>query len=119
MLEVCSLDQATSVLRHAREIRRGQPRAVIVLSMVGKNYRLTRDMKEAAAALKLHRAKTPISSRQMYADAPGQGTVVWRMGARASAAATEIRQLFRELLSEAKHSRQPAKAGRRVPEAAD
>ena len=28
-----------------------QPRAVIVLSMVGKTYRLTQDMKDAAAAL--------------------------------------------------------------------
>jgi chromosome partitioning protein len=38
--------------------------------MVGKHYRLTRDMEEAAA-LKLPRTKTPITLRQIYADAPG------------------------------------------------
>jgi len=98
MLEVRSLAQATSVLRQAQEIRGGQPKAVIVLSMVGKNYRLTQDMKEAAAALGLPRARIPIILRQVYADAPGQGAVVWRMGARARDAADEIRQLFREIV---------------------
>ena len=51
MLEVRALAQATNVLRQAQDIRGGQPRAMIVLSMVGKNYRLTQDMKDAAAAL--------------------------------------------------------------------
>src|ERR1700755_2171818 len=51
MLEVRALAQATQVLREARDIRGGRPDAVIVLNMVGKNYRLTKDMKEAAVAL--------------------------------------------------------------------
>jgi len=101
MLEVRSLAQATSVLRQAQEIRGGKPRAIIVLSMVGKNYRLTRDMEDAAAALKLPRADTAVVLRQVYADAPGQGTVVWRMGFRAHQAAREMRLLFREILPEA------------------
>ena len=53
MLEVRALAQATQALRHAQDIRKGQPHAMIVLSMVGKNYRLTREMKKAAAALGL------------------------------------------------------------------
>jgi chromosome partitioning protein len=73
--------------------------------MVGKNYRLTHDMEEAAAALKLPRARTPVILRQIYADAPGQGTVVWRMGARARDAAEEIHRLFREILPEAARGR--------------
>jgi chromosome partitioning protein len=105
MLEVRSLAQATSVLRQAQEIRGGRPLATIVLSMVGKNYRLTRDMEEAAAALKLPRTRTPVILRQVYADAPGQGTVVWRMGTRARDAADEIRRLFREILPEAARAR--------------
>ena len=36
-----------------------------------------------------------------YADAPGQGEVVWRLGSRASDAATEVEQLFREILPDA------------------
>jgi chromosome partitioning protein len=51
MLEVRALAQATNVLRQAQDIRGGQPKAMIVLSMVGKTYRLTQDMKDAAAAL--------------------------------------------------------------------
>ncbi len=53
MLEVRALKQATVVLRQAHEIRRGEPQAVIVLSMVGKAYRLTQDMKDAAQALQV------------------------------------------------------------------
>ena len=48
MLEVRALAQATSVLRQSQDIRHGKPDAMLVLSMVGKNYRLTHDMKEAA-----------------------------------------------------------------------
>src|SRR5580693_6184085 len=53
MLEVRALAKATEVLRQAQDIRAGKPAAVIVLSMVGRTYRLTQDMKEAAAALDL------------------------------------------------------------------
>lgn len=101
MLEVRALAKATEVLRQAQDIRAGIPKAVIVLSMVGKNYRLTKDMKDAAAALNLPLASTAMILRQIYADAPGQGNVVWRLGSRASEAATEINQLFQEILPEA------------------
>src|SRR5271163_3527630 len=60
MLEVRALAKATEVLRVSQDIRGGLPKAIIVLSMVGKNYRLTKDMKDAAAVLKL-----PLASRPM------------------------------------------------------
>ncbi|MBL9083819.1 MAG: ParA family protein [Planctomycetales bacterium] len=101
MLEVRALAKATEVLRQAQDIRGGIPKAVIVLSMVGKNYRLTKDMKDAAAALNLPLAHTAMTLRQIYADAPGQGEVVWRLGSRAAEAAAEVEQLFREILPEA------------------
>jgi chromosome partitioning protein len=101
MLEVRALAQATKALKHAQEIRKGQPEALIVLSMVGKNYRLTQDMKDAAAALGLRMAKTALTLRQIYADAPGQGAVVWNMGARGQDAAKEVKAFFREALPEA------------------
>ncbi len=101
MLEVRALAKATDVLRQAQDIRNGVPKAVIVLSMVGKTYRLTQDMKDAASALSLPLASTALILRQIYADAPGQGAVVWRMGARAREAADEVDQLFRELLPQA------------------
>jgi len=98
MLEIRALAQATGVLRQAQDIRGGHPKARIVLSMVGKNYRLTQDMKEAAEALKLPMAKTSLTLRQIYADAPGQGAVVWHMGARGCEAAHEFEAFFREIL---------------------
>ena len=77
------------------------PKAVIVLSMVGKTYRLTQDMKSAAEALNLPLASTAMILRQVYADAPGQGALVWRLGAQAREAAIEVDQLFREILPDA------------------
>lgn len=101
MLEIRALAKATEALRQAQDIRGGIPKAVIVLSMVGKNYRLTQDMKDAAKALHLPMASTAMILRQIYADAPGQGAVVWNLGTRAREAAHEVRQLFREILPDA------------------
>jgi chromosome partitioning protein len=112
MLEVRALAQATNVLRQAQDIRGGSPEAVIVLSMVGKTYRLTQDMKDAAEALELPVAKTALTLKQIYADAPGQGAVVWQLGSRGKEAAAEVHALFREILPEAcamKSRRQPRK----------
>lgn len=105
MLEVRALEQATRFIRQAHQVRSGQPKAVIILSMVGKHYRLTQDMRTAAAALSLPLAKTPLILRQVYADAPGQGTVVARMGRRAAEAASEVDALFRELFPDVGRSK--------------
>ena len=101
MLEVRALKQATMALRHSHHVRRGKPPAVIVLSMVGKRYRLTQDMLNAAAGLRLPVAKTALTLRQVYADAPGQAVVVWQFGTRGREASKQIRQLFRELVPQA------------------
>jgi chromosome partitioning protein len=114
MLEVRALAVATDVLRQAQDIRQGMPQAIIVLSMVGKNYRLTQDMKSAAEALNLPLASTAMILRQVYADAPGQGALVWRLGSRAREAAAEVEQLFREILPDACRS----KASHRRPKTA-
>jgi chromosome partitioning protein len=109
MLEVRALAQATSVLRQSQDIRQGRPDAVIILSMVGKHYRLTQDMKDAASALGLPLARTALTLKQIYADAPGQGTVVWRMGSRGRDAAQEIDAIFQEVLPQAVRSKKARK----------
>ena len=114
MLEVRALAKATEVLRQAQDIRGGIPKAVIVLSMVGKNYRLTKDMKDAAAALNLPLASTAMTLRQIYADAPGQGALVWNLGSRANEAATEVEHLFREILPDAHRPTARATRGRKL-----
>lgn len=101
MLEVRALAQATGVLQQVRSFRSGQPDAVVVLSMVGKNYRLTQDMKDAAGALDLPLASHAMVLRQIYADSPGQASVVWNMGSRAKEAVAEIEALFAEIVPEA------------------
>jgi chromosome partitioning protein len=115
MLEVRALAQATEVLRQAQDIRKGPPMAKIVLSMVGRNYRLTREMKKAAADLDLPLARTSILLRQIYADAPGQRSLVWGLGARGREAGDEIRSLFRELLPELRAKKAAAKTRLRKP----
>jgi len=100
MLEIRALAKATEVLRQAQDIRGGAPKAIIVLSMIGLHYRLTQDMKDAASALSLPLAAKAMILRQIYADAPGQGAVVWNMGSRARDAADEVDELFREILPE-------------------
>jgi chromosome partitioning protein len=114
MLEVRALAKATEVLRVSQDIRAGLPKAIIVLSMVGKNYRLTQDMKDAAAALNLPLASRAMILRQIYADAPGQGAVVCNMGSRARDAADEVDQIFREILPDAAE-RRPARASSSQP----
>ena len=101
MFEARALALNTAFVRQAQAIRSGRPDAIAVLTMVGRDYRLTKDMRAAAEALDLQLAQTPITLRQAYADAPGQSTVVWNMGASAREAAKEIDALFRELLPEA------------------
>jgi chromosome partitioning protein len=114
MLEVRALAQATNVLRQAQDIRGGEPRSIIVLSMVGKTYRLTQDMKDAASALDLPLAKTALTLKQIYADAPGQGAVVAQLGARGKEAAAEIDNLFRELLPDVRAKKVSQRPGRKV-----
>ena len=101
MFEARALDKNTAFVRHAQSIRQGPPPAVAVLSMVGRDYRLTKDMLDAAQSLEIAVAGTAVTLRQAYADAPGQATFVWNMGYSARDAADEIDSLFRELLPQA------------------
>jgi chromosome partitioning protein len=122
MLEVRALAQATKVLRQVQEIRNGKPFATIILSMVGKHYRLTKDMKEAAESLEMALAECMLTQKQVYADAPGQRAVVWTLGGRGKNAGQEMRGLFEEILPIAykviaKNKRKTAKAAdHKIPE---
>jgi chromosome partitioning protein len=98
MFEARALAINTAFVRQAQDIRGGVPEAVAVLSMVGRDFRLTKDMRVAAETLRLKLAVTPLTLRQAYADAPGQAAFVWDMGYAARDAATEADALFRELL---------------------
>lgn len=98
MLEVRALAQATKVLRQVQDIRNGRPFATIILSMVGKHYRLTADMMEAAKSLEMALADSMLTQKQVYADAPGQKAVVWKLGSRGKNAGQEMKWLFKEIM---------------------
>jgi hypothetical protein len=59
-------------------------------------YRLTQELLETLKALGIP-ALAGLRLRQAFADAAGQGTVVWRLGPCGEAAASELKCLFEEL----------------------
>ncbi len=85
--------------------REGRPRAFVVLNRVQPRTRLARIAAAAIIRYGFPVANHALQLRQAYAEACGEGTLVWRMGARGSAAAEEIRGLFEQVLAE------PALAG--------
>ena len=101
MFEARALDKNTAFVRQAQAIRGGPPCALAVMTMVGSNYRLTRDMREAASGLRLSLADSSITLRQAYADCPGQARFPWDLGYPRPKAAREIDALFREIFPDA------------------
>ena len=59
-------------------------------------HRLTQELLTAVASLGVP-ALGGLRLRQAFADAAGQGTLVWRLGLRGAAATEEITRLFEEL----------------------
>ncbi len=84
-------------MRQVQTIRKGPPRAVLVPNRLQVQYRLSQELLEASKGLEIP-AVGGLRLRQAYADAVGQGTVVWRMATQSARdAAAEVQQLFSEL----------------------
>ena len=97
VLDLRAANDAIRVVRQAQNIRKGPPHAVLIPNKIQVQYRLSRELLETARAMEIP-AASGLRLRQVYADAAGQGKVVWQMGPRAGEAAQEIRNLFMELL---------------------
>ncbi|MBX3394337.1 MAG: ParA family protein [Phycisphaerae bacterium] len=97
--ELESTAATVRMLHNARAVRSpGLPQALIVLTRIrDRRFHLTRDAREAAQSLGVPVCRNAFHLREAVADAPGQRTVVWRMGHRARAAALETTQLLSEL----------------------
>ncbi len=112
-LELDSLDQTIRVLRQVQTVRKGPPDAYVILTQVQERFLLTKAMKEQIEAYDVSVASKVMTYRQIYADAPGQGKLVWQMREeepRAATAATkELNAIFTELFSD----RKPAKRSTR------
>ena len=108
VLDLRAVHEAIRVVRQAQQIRHGLPQVVLVPNKLQARYRLSQEFLETAKSLGI-RWSVGLRLRQAYADAAGQGTVVWRLGRGADAAAVEIKTLFQELFPhEENHERSTA-----------
>ena len=96
VLDLRALHEAIRVVGQAQRIRGGPPLAVLVPNKLQVQYRLTQELLTAVASLGVP-ALGGLRLRQAFADAAGQGTLVWRLGLRGAAATEEITRLFEEL----------------------
>ena len=98
VLDLRAASEAIRVVKQAQQIRNGAPEAKLLLNKVQPRYRLSRELHEASSSFAIPAASHAVGLRQAYADAVGQGTVVWRMGGAAKPAADELKALFLELV---------------------
>jgi len=98
ILDVRSVQQATTVLDYARGINDGRPAARLVLNKIRRRDTISRELQAAAPRLGLRCAKHVVRDLQAYRDAAQQGSVVARMGRKTAHAAREIDDLFGELM---------------------
>jgi chromosome partitioning protein len=96
VLDLRAVNEAIRVVKQAQNIRKGPPQAVLAPNKLQVQYRLSREFLDTAKALEIP-SLPGLRLRQAFADAAGQGTVVWRLGPRGEAAAFEMRSMFNEL----------------------
>ena len=96
-LDLRAAQEAIRVVRQAQQIRGGPPQAVLVPNKLQVQYRLSQEMLAAAGSLGVP-VMSGLRLRQAFADAAGQGTLVWRMDRRGEAAAAELDFLFKEVM---------------------
>jgi chromosome partitioning protein len=105
VLDLRAVQEAIRVVGQAQRIRGGPPQAMLVPNKLQVQYRLTQELLATVQSLGVP-ALGGLRLRQAFADAAGQGTLVWRLGLRGAAATEEITRLFAELNiheSEANH----------------
>jgi chromosome partitioning protein len=98
VLDLRAASEAIRVVKQAQSIRGEAPRPTLILNKVQPRYRLSRELQEASANFGIPTASATVGLRQAYADAVGQGTVVWRMKGGAATAAEELNRLFTEIV---------------------
>ena len=98
VLDLRAVNDAIRVVKQAQAIRQGPPRAMLVPNKLQVQYRLSQELLETAQKLEIPTAGG-IRLRQAYADAAGQGTVVWKLGRRGEEAALEMTALLSELVT--------------------
>jgi chromosome partitioning protein len=98
VLDVRAVSEAIRVVKQAQSIRKGVPEVLLILNKMQPRYRLSRELQTVSTKLDIPTASATIGHRQAYADAVGQGSVVWRLGTAAAPAAEELHRLFTEIV---------------------
>jgi chromosome partitioning protein len=99
-LDVWAAQAALDVNKQFQEMRGGLPKAIVLPNKLQMQYRLSKELLQHVKEKMGMPVGEGLSLRQAYADAPGQGSLVWRMkGESARAATAELQFLFQQLLS--------------------
>ncbi len=96
-LDLRAANDAIRVVGQVQSIRKGPPQSVLIPNKLQVQTRLSQELLETARSLAIP-TTAALRLRQPYADAAGQGTVVWRLGRAAQAAKSEVEKLMEELI---------------------
>jgi chromosome partitioning protein len=99
ILDIRSVQHATSTLQKARGINAGRPEWFLVLNKIRRRDTISNELRAAAPQLGIRAAKHAVRDLQAFRDAAQQATVVTRMGQKAAPASADITRLFSELVS--------------------
>ena len=99
-LDLQSSGNAINLIRQARRIRKGEPKAAVFINRAVPRTRLKAEALELLASLEdIKLLKSVIHQRQAIADSAGQEKVVWELGHSGKEAAREYDSLCKEVLS--------------------
>ncbi len=98
ILDLRSVQQATTILRYAQGINKGKPEGCLILNKMRTRDTISRELKVAASTLGVRVASNVVRDLQAYRDAAQQGSVVSRMGKKSIEAASDMDALFHELV---------------------
>lgn len=100
VLDLRSVQGATQTLRYAQQINGGRPEGILVLNRMKSREVISRELQVAAQDLGLRVASNVVRDLQAFRDAAQQGTVVSKLGSRASAATRDVNALLNEVLGD-------------------
>lgn len=99
LLDLRALSEALRVVGQARQIRQGSPKAVVIPNRLQLQHRLSRELLAAVGELPVERT-TGLPLRQAFAEAAGQGALVWELGPRGKIATRELMGVFHGLFGQ-------------------
>lgn len=98
ILDLRSVQQATSILRYAQGINKGRPEGCLILNKMKTRDTISKELKNAAPSLGVRCAENVIRDLQTFRDAAQQGTVAARLGKKGAQGASDMNALFDELV---------------------